>query len=161
MPRIVYIAAFAIFAVLVGLMGMNLLSGPVEARRESLAFRLENAQSGGSVADTVEHLNYDDLQYAIAAKPDLWAPLTEAAKAAAKPPDLEKILQGVSISRNTVGSGADVKIKIMTPENRAGEWVAVGSKVRGLTVKSIDGRRGSVVFVQPFQGREYAFTLTR
>lgn len=137
------------------------MSGPVEARRESLEFRLENAQGSGTLASATQAVNYEDIQYAISAKPDLWAPLTEAAKAAIKPPDLEQILQGVTISRNTVGSGADVKIKIMTPENRAGEWVAVGSKVRGLTVKSIDGRRGSVVFVQPFQGREYAFTLTR
>lgn len=161
MPRVVYILAFAVMAGLAGLIGLNVLSGPVEARREALEIRLENAQINGSVAAPATVLDYENIQYVIAAKPDLWAPLTQAAKAAAAPPDLEKLLQGVTISRNTVGSGADVKIKIMTPENQAGDWVGVGDNLRGLAVKSIDARSGTVVFMTPFQGREYTFTLTR
>lgn len=160
MSRLYYIAAAAILAGLAGLILLSFLNGPIEARRDALAFRLENARAGGSLVVAEEAVDYEDIQYAIAAKPNLWAPLTTPARAAAKPPELDKLLSGVTISRSTVGSGADVKIKVMTPENRAGQWVVVGSKVRGLTVKSIDARRKSVTFAQQFQGREYTFTLT-
>jgi len=146
---------------LIGLIGMNLLAGPVDARRVALEFQLENARSYGAVDQAKANVNYEDIQYSISAKPNLWTPLTKAAKAALKPPNLEQMLSGVTISRNTVGSGEDVKIKIMSPENRGGQWVGVGGNVRGLAVKSIDSRLGEVVFMTSFQGREYTYTLKR
>ncbi len=161
MLRIIYILSAAIIAGMAGLIGFNILSSPVEARRDSLEFQLENAQSAGSLMQVQEDLNYEEIQYAIAAKPNLWSPLTEAAKAAAKPPDLGKMLEGVAISRRTVGSGDQVKISIITPDQRAGQWVGIGDMLRGLKVKSIDARSGRVVFATTFQGREYTYTLTR
>ncbi len=161
MLRIAYIASFALFAGIAGLIGYNLLNGPVDARRDSLEFQLENAKTGGSLMQVQEDVNYEEIQYAIAAKPNLWTPLTQVAKAAAKPPDLGKMLEGVTISRRTVGSGENVKISIITPENRAGQWVGIGGTLRGLTVKSIEPRGGKVVFMMSFQGREYTYSLSR
>lgn len=161
MQRIVYGIGFAVLAGLAGLIGLNVLSSPVDARREALEFRLENARSQGSLMQPEEAVDYEEIQYSISAKPNLWAPLTKVAIAPAPPPNLEKILAGITISPNTVGSGADIKVKIMTPENRAGQWVTIGGNVRGLTVKSIKGRPVTVVFMLQFQGREYTFTLTR
>jgi hypothetical protein len=160
MQRIGYLIAFALIAGLAVLIGLNVLSSPVEARREAFEIRLEEALTTNLLVKPSEQVDYEDIQHSITSKPNLWAPLTKVQRAAAKPPNLEQMLEGVSISRNTIGSGADIKIKIMSQDNRRGAWVSIGGNVRGLTVKSIDSRRKSVTFMKLFQGREYTFTLT-
>lgn len=160
MPRIFYIVSIAILAGIGALIALSVLNGSVQARKEGLRFRLENARAAGTMVEPEADVDYESIQYAIAAKPNLWSPLTTPQKAAVQPPDLAKILNGVSISRNTVGSGDNIKIKVTMPEDRAGQWVGIGATVRGLRVKSID-RRGSVTFSQQFQGREYTYTLTQ
>jgi len=161
MQRIGYLIAFALIAGLAALIGLNVLSSPVDARREAFEIRLGDARASDPLAKFEEQVDYEEIQNSISSKSNLWAPLTKPKTVAAKPPDLEKMLEGVTISRNAVGSGADIKIKIMSQDNRNGQWVGVGGKVRGLTIKSIDGRRGAVKFMQLFQGREYTYTLTR
>lgn len=76
-----------------------------------------------------------------------------------KPPDLAAMLRGVTPTRQQIGRGDLIKVKIKAPGNARGSWMGVGDQIKGLTIVRIEKR--SVRFSLTKNGKEYTHDLSR
>ena len=140
--RRINLAGGGILILIAAAIVLNLLFNPMNERRRWLAKEL------APISETME-LREQDQQFkawrqAIDTKPSLWdalvpppPPPPPPPPAPPVPPDTKKMLEGVKASRMAIGA----KVKIITPENEKGEFLAVGDTVKGFTVKEIQKKQ--------------------
>lgn len=159
MERLLYIAGGGVAILLAAFAGLNGIRNPMDVRSDLLNERIGQVSPTSGVETNTGEVDYAALQASIASKGNLWQPLTTPPKAPSQTPDLQTYLQDVSIARGQVGSGAGIKVRIVTRDNPSGQWIGIGDRFRGVLIKAIDQR--SVVFSLTFEGKEYLYTLTR
>jgi len=156
--RNVLIAGAAVFVVVMAAAGYLFVADPLDARRLELAAELSEIKPV-DVDFQPPDWDFDAWGRAIAEKPALWEELIEPPPPPAppppKPPDLAKMIAGVSASRQQIGK----KAKIITKNNARGEFMAVGDVVGGLTIKQIT--KTEVVLALKWKGKELTTSLPR
>lgn len=138
---------------------------PMDAVRADLA--MEVAQASGDTVPVGGGSDYASLQNDIAARPSLWSELVEAPPAApeapinavqVKKPDLAAMLKGVKIDRGQIGEN---KIRVITPETPKGQWVVVGTVIKGCTLASFNADGVTFTYHWKEGGQDLRLTLPR
>ena len=148
-----------------GLVGWTVLNGvrdPMESRRQRLEARLMDVAPDpdaytAPIAVEVA-LSYESIHENAA----LWRELIAAPPAPphyVMPPNLRKKLEGIVLTRNSIGSGDTLKVLIKSTDNPRGTFMGVGEKVNGVTILKIEKR--SVLFGLSHQGKSYKYTILR
>ncbi|MBN2309535.1 MAG: hypothetical protein JXR94_11220 [Candidatus Hydrogenedentes bacterium] len=160
MERALYMAGFAVLALAAALLAANAVRSPVEARHAAFEDLLAgNAPSAPHIRVTPD-LEYADVHRAISAQPKLWMPLVEAPPPEKQAPDMAKLLQGVEVTRDKMGSGETLKVRIRAgKDDRRGQWMGKGDKLKGMVIKAITD--DAVVFGLTKDGVEYTHPLPR
>lgn len=147
----------------VGAFAMNMNRNAMQERLTEFEMELAGVTYIEEEYATVAEVNFKKLVIAINAKPTLWRELVAPPpppKRIAAAPNLEKMLQGVTISsRLELGRGDSVKINVKTPADKRGAWKSVGDKINGLAIKEIT--KESVTFSLERGGKEYTYALPR
>jgi len=140
------------------IMAINALLNPMRARQQELDAKLA-VVTPTELSFNQTQASLDQWQLAIAGKPALWNPLIAPLPAPSAPPgpgpNIEKMLEGITVSRQQVGS----KVKIISPSNPRGSFVAVGEQVNGATIKEIS--RTTVTFSVNWNGQEITHAVPR
>lgn len=143
----------------------NFVVNPMDAARADLAREVAQASSDTVPLDGAS--DYAALQNDIAARPSLWKELIEAPPAAqeapvnavqAKKPDLAAMLKGVKIDRGQIGEN---KIRVITPEAPKGQWVVVGTVIKGCTLSSFSADGVTFTYHWKEGGQDLRLTLPR
>ena len=125
MQRLATIAGLGFLAVIVAFIVLNLVRNPVEAKFAALDADGVVLSSGAESIHTIPETEYADLQRAITAKPNLWQPLIEAPPPKKNAPDFNRILAGVVVTRDKMGSGDGMKVRVKVPGGKhSGDWFA-------------------------------------
>ncbi len=157
--RTVTVTGGAIFLLLCGVLVWQIVDNPLEEQREWLNAELtavRNAERGG---DEYRAADFAGMEDAIRGKDQLWRPVVPEPEQAPPTPDLDAMLRGVSITRESMGSGDSLRVRVRTSGNRRGEWKGVGDQVNDLTIKEITD--SAVVFSLVSHGTEYTKELSR
>ncbi len=165
--RIGFALGIAVLAGLCVMAILNLVKNPVEARYGDIASIIE--------ADEIYEISilYDGddgdggqdsqspaakMRNEIASRASLWAPIVDVPPPPAPPPDWNKLLKGIILTRTFIGEGPERKVKILKdPKDTVGEWVGAGSRVNGLLVKEVTDT--AVVFTTFANGKEYEYRM--
>lgn len=143
---------------------INALGDPLADRRAELRERLAQVPNSIQVPDP-EGWQFDKWQESLARKPGLWDALVPlppepppAPPPPPKPPDLKEILKGVRPTRQQIGGK---KLKLITPEDPKGVWVAVGEQVKGCTLQSFDKERVTFALFWTQGNKEITYSIPR
>ena len=151
------VGAVILVAIVVAL-GYFLMANPLDARRLQLAAELAEIKPI-EVDFHPPDWDFEAWERSIAEKPALWEELVEPPPPPKppppKPPNLGKMIAGVSASRQQIGK----KAKIITKNDPRGAFMAVGDVVGGLTIKEIT--KTEVILVLKWQGKELTTSLPR
>jgi hypothetical protein len=154
------LAGLAVLAVLLALLVLNAVQNPVSRRYANAEAVLEQVSSAPLDLHTTPDLPYSEIRRTILAKPKLWQALVDAPPPTPNVPNLAKMLQGVTVTRDQIGVSEDMKVRIRGAEgNTRGQWVGKGDVVNGLSVKAITDR--AIVFSTVSDGVEYTHEMPR
>lgn len=148
-----------------GLFAWTILQGiddPMNGRQERLETRLTAIASEPKAYTTPVRAEITPSYESIHENTALWQELIVAPARPSRPvrpPDMRKKLEGVVVTRASVGSGDTLKVLIKSTDNPRGTFMGVGEKVNGTTILRIDKR--SVLFVLKHQGKSYVQTIAR
>ncbi|MBI5094909.1 MAG: hypothetical protein HZB26_21045 [Candidatus Hydrogenedentes bacterium] len=148
---IVWICAASVFALA---LVYGFVRNPAAAHSAWLTQRLEDTTVLPVDTGPAE-LDIARLPKAIAAKPNLWQDLVATPPPVAAAPDLKKMLEGVTATRQQVGE----KVKLISNAKKSSEYVAQGDTYNGLVVKSITVKE--VIFSLIQASQEYTLGLPR
>ncbi len=157
MRRWLFLGGVGLLAVLVGLIVLDAVQSPVAARELDLENSLASIEAPPAPPPTTPGLSYAELEQAITGKPRVWKALIDAPPPAKKVPDLAGMLKGVQVTRDVMGSGATMKVRIRTPKSRQAAWKGKGDVVAGLTIESVTAK--SVTFMLVSEGDTYRHSL--
>ncbi len=153
-------AATLVLAGAAAAIGWFVFNDPTTDQREWVRAQLmtaessaDNTRDGGSAVDFVS------MEQTIANRNHLWTPVIPQPRQAPPAPDMEGPLRDVEITRESMGFGDDLRVRIRTGSNRRGRWMGVGDVLNGLTIKEITDTE--VVFSKESHGREYTTQLRR
>lgn len=140
--------------------GWFAFNDPTEETRSDLAWELQQAQqrranTGGGSAS----IDFAALEENVVERDDLWDQLIAPPPQRPSPPDLAGALRGVTVTRESMGSGQDLRVRIRTSSDGRGSWKGVGDEVNGLTIIEITS--DSVVFGRQAHGRMYTRSVSR
>ncbi len=158
--RVVVIVGAVVLLALGAMVGWFAFNDPTEETRQDLAWDLEQAQQrrdnpgGGRAA-----LDLAALEANVVERDDLWDQLVAPPPQRPNPPDLAGPLRGVTITRESMGSGDDLRVRVRTASDRRGSWMGEGDVVNGLTILEINS--DSVVFGKREHGRMYTRSVNR
>lgn len=159
MNRRVFVTGGTCLALAVAALAWKALNNPVAGRRAAFEQRLSSV-GGMPVAGSESEEASEDPWRSIAVKANLWEPLIEPPAPKKQAPDLAKMLQGVRVTRDKMGQGDDLKVRVKGGKREPrGRWVGVSDTVNGLTVKSITD--DAVVFMLQQGGQIYEYALPR
>ncbi len=141
MQRILLILLIGVVGGIWVFFALNLVSDPLANERAYLAQNLAQVEknSGGEdtalIAETTAWLRMIDEKKAVwdALIPPPPPPPPPPPKAP-EPPDIAKMLKGVSVGRSQVGK----RVKVTTPKDKKGSWVSEGDLVEGCRLEKID-----------------------
>lgn len=139
----------------------TLTHNPIDARRSALESELSAIRPAPAEYSTDSGLDYEKIYSDVTGKSALWnelvAPLPKPAPKPRppKPPEVAKMLHGVSVGRNQVGS----RVQIKTATDRKGSYKGVGDQVNGVTILEIS--RTEVLFGLTQSGKQYTHSLPR
>ena len=127
----------------VGSLVLNTVKNPLAAQGAWLQTELASLSPEWAAAGE-SSVNLDELRAVISSRGDLWQRLI----APPPPPPvvinvLEK-LQGVQVTRQTMGTGKELRIKLITPSEPRGKWFGIGDQINGATLREINDNQ--VVF---------------
>lgn len=157
MRRWLFMGGVGLLAVLVGLIVLNAVQNPVAAREKDLDYAIASIEAPPAPPPTTPGLSYAELEQAITGKPSVWKALIDAPPPVKKAPDLADMLKGVQVTRDVMGSGDSMKVRIRTPENRMAAWKGKGDVVAGLTIESVTAE--SVTFMLVSDGDTYRHSV--
>ncbi|GMW02730.1 MAG: hypothetical protein AMXMBFR84_38660 [Candidatus Hydrogenedentota bacterium] len=135
------------------------LWNPVRAQRNVYLSTLDQVTPPAMDEGDERNVDFAAMRTALNAKPGLWDSLIPPPQTVAPPPDLAAILKDVIAKRAQMGSGSDLRVLIVQPDNPRGEYLRVGESVRGCVIKEILG--DGVIFSQQHLGVEYTIQLPR
>lgn len=158
MKRLIEIVGIVAAVVIVGLIGINYSRNPVLPREAWLQSQLAQLSPDWSAEETV-HVNSEELVGVIQSKPSVWDRLIAPPPPAPKPVNVMEKLQGVKVTRQRMGSGDSVKLKLTTPAAPRGAWFGKGDNINGATIKEITD--SEIVFSVMDNGKEYTGSLKR
>ncbi len=160
MARVLFAAGVVVLAALAVAIVMTVVSSPVAARRAELETQLETARIVDFAKPPRIELPYDRFHEQITGKPALWSPIAEPPKAPAKPPEWDKLLQGVRPTRQEIGTGNSRKVKVMlSPNDKQGRWVRMGEAINGAIITDITAT--DIEFTMEQNGIAYTHRLGR
>ena len=160
MQRGLYLVGLAALAVLLALLVLNALQNPVSHKYANVEAALAQVSPAPLDLHTTPDLPYSEINRAILAKPKLWQPLVDAPPPTPNVPNLAKMLQGVTVTRDQIGLGENMKVRIRGAEgDTKGQWVGKGDMVNGLSLKAVTDR--ALVFSTVSDGVEYTHELPR
>ena len=158
MRRIAAIACMAALAAIFLWIVFRAIVNPVKAERESFAADLAKV-TPVEVAIDKPNWNFEKWEKSIAGKQSLWqelvAPPPPVPPPPEAPPDLQKMLQGVTATRQSVGGRA----KIIKPDEPKGVFMKVGDNINGLRIKEIT--KTEVTLSLTWHEKELTATLPR
>jgi len=157
MRRWLFLGGVGLLAVLVGLIVLNALQSPVAARELDLESTLASIETPPAPPPTTPGLSYAELEHAITGNPRVWKALIDAPPPVKKTPDLAGMLKGVQVTRDVMGSGESMKVRIRTPQSRRAAWKGKGDVVAGLTIESVTAE--SVTFILVSNGDTYRHSV--
>lgn len=158
-PRSVYACGWICLAALTAACLWAFLHTPFAERREVLRAQMDSSATGGDESAQT-NVDYEALQNAIASKDTLWRPLVKPPAQEAPPPDLQTMLGPVVLSRQQIGTGDAMRVKVfLDPNDRRGRWISKGDDLNGLTVKEISPTE--VVFSKEHKGSELTLAVPR
>jgi len=136
------------------------MQNPIEAKQVDLEARLSEARVLEAAPPPPADIPYEELVSAVTSRTDLWRPIVDLPPPKEEPPDWNEILKGVQFTRQVIGTGADIRIRArMSPNDQAGQWVSVGTSIRGARVTEITD--SAVVFSATKDGKEYTHRVPR
>ena len=159
MERIILMLAAAAVIALAGYTGWTALNDPLAANRTALAGRLDEVPSEIS-RGAQEASDYSEAVLALRRKGKVWdglVPPPPPKAAAPVPPDLGKLLKDVKGLRGQVGD----KVKMQLPGKARPEWVSIGSKIKGCTLKSFDDDKVVFSLFWKEGNKELTFSIKR
>jgi len=147
----------------VAFMAMQALQNPMHERLAVLETDMASVDYIPEKYVTTSSANYPMLVTRIVNKVTVWKELVAPPKKRIrppKPPDLEKMLDGVVASRRVqIGRGDSISIKVTTPSNPRGSFMKIGDKVGELTIIEIS--KEAVLFHLKKRGKYYTHSLPR
>lgn len=160
MARTLFAAGAVVLAALAVGIAMTVVRSPVAARRADLETQLDTARIVDFARPPRIELPYDRFHEQITGKPALWSPIAEPPKAPVKPPEWDKLLQGVQPTRQEIGTGDSRKVKVMlSPKDRQGRWVRMGEAINGAIITDITPTH--IEFTIKQDGIDYTHRLGR
>ena len=157
MRRWLVLSGVGLLVVLVGLFVLNAVQNPVAARETDLESALVSIRTPSAPPPTTPGLSYAELEQAITGKPRVWSALIDAPPPQKKVPDLAGMLKGVCVTRDVMGSGATMKVRIRTPASPRATWMGAGDVVSGLVIESVT--EDAVTFMLVSGGDTYRHRL--
>jgi len=159
--RLAYLLGALAVAAVLAFMVMNAVTDPLARERSWLETELRYVDKV-PIAEIGGGSNADRWGKTILAQEFLWEslippppPPPPKPPPKPKPPDIAKALEGVEASRAQIGN----KVKIITPDNPRGEWMALGETIKGATLEAIT--RTEVKFTMKWEGGKVAHTIAR
>lgn len=161
------LACVLVVVVSLGVGVAGVLRNPMEDRLPSFELDLAAIVYVPEEYKTDSDVDYGAIVLGIVGKPALWKELVPPPARIAPPPkapkapNFAKLLQNVAASarQELIDSEGRTLIQVKTPENHGGDWLGVGDKVRGVTIKEITGK--AVVFSLISNDKEYTYSLPR
>lgn len=165
-----YITVAATLSVIASgaIVAYNELTDPMKERRRVLETKLK-AIEPADVQYTARSLsNAPELHTRLVGNQKMWEALVPPPPPpkpkpkpvkVEKPPDLAAMLRGVVPTRQQIGRGTLIRVKIKVPGNARGSWMGVGDELKGLTIVRIE--KGSVRFSLTKNGKKYTHDLPR
>lgn len=157
MQRLLVITGLLVAAALLVLTVFRLVDNPIAERREAFLATLPHGDLDVEIGTGRAPLPYDEFQATIDSSDSLWRPLVEIKAPPPKPPEWDKILNGVEMTRGVLGSGDDMKIQMKTPGGRG--WYQKGDAINGAKIVGLT--RDEVTFQVMKDGKPYSHTLRR
>lgn len=136
----------------------NFLRSPIAEKDAWLQTELASLSADWEAGDAAE-VNLQAARDVITSKPALWRRLIAPPPPPRQPINVLDRLQGIQVTRQTMGSGETIKIRMVTPQAPRGAWFKKGDVINGAVIKEISST--SVVFSVMDQGQEYLGTLLR
>ncbi len=134
------------------LMTQNYLSDPLATERVQLARDLKQIPKEEPLPEP-EEPPYQEWHDAIMSRSAVWDALIAPPPPPPPPPpvvpkcpDIYELLDGVRPTKTQMGKK---KIKLVTPDNAKGSFVAVGDKVKGCTLESFDRKQATFSYQCP------------
>ena len=152
-----YAAGWIALAVLVVLFIVGSVRNPARAARAAFERRLAESAPAGIDIDLGRDMNFELWQRTVSARGKLWSPLVPPQQAQAAPPALQQMLAGVEPTRNTMGSGAGLRIQIRVDGKK--DWYAKGQQAKGCTIEEIT--ENDVLFTLVQDGAKHGIRLPR
>lgn len=152
-----YAAGWIALAAMLGLLAIGSVRNPTRAARSELERRLADAAPTGIDIGLSRDTNVGEWQRIVSGRANLWGPLVPPQKAVAPPPALQQMLAGVEPTRNTMGSGATLKIQIRVDGKK--EWYAKGQQAKGCMIEEITDN--DVLFTLLQDGAKHGIRLPR
>ncbi|MFP4190803.1 MAG: hypothetical protein ACLFU6_01910 [Candidatus Hydrogenedentota bacterium] len=158
--RIIMGAGAAALLFLGAAVGWFAFNDPTEETRSDLAWDLQQAQERrGNPGEGSASIDFAALEENVVDRDDLWDQLISPPPERPDPPDLAGALRGVTVTRESMGSGEDMRVRIRTSSDSRGSWKGVGDEVNGCTIIEINS--DAVVFGQRAHGRMYTRSVSR
>lgn len=142
-----------------GLILLNLVQNPMEARRQALANELQGIDENWSPPELHRGASPKQHENTILAAPHVWRHIV--APPPPPPPsfNIRQKLRGVEPTRLSIGQDENVKVRIRTRENSRGEWYEIGDSINGCTIAEVTPAH--VLFRAESAGRTYELKLER
>ena len=161
--RIIPIVGIALLAAIGAMAVMNVVSDPLAAKRAWLENELAKVPVQQQEANAAEQQE-TSFRERILSRPELWGALVPLPPPPPppppkppEPPNMEEMLGKVFAGRAQIGK----RIKFITADNPAGEFLGVGDTLNGCEITDFD--RGTVTFSYYWEegGKELTYTIQR
>ncbi|MBI4560133.1 MAG: hypothetical protein HY706_21270 [Candidatus Hydrogenedentes bacterium] len=159
MIRILFTFGWCALAVAVALLILGVFTDPVRDQRVWLETELTNVAPPAITFDTAPDVDSTALQRTITGKANLWRGLVAPPKQAATAPNFGNEMAGVVITRDQIGTGDQVQVRVRVGNDTRGQWMGKGAVVKGWTIVEILPRE--VKFSKTQNGTEYTGVLPR
>lgn len=143
MERIITAVCVLISLAALGLIALNTLRDPMDARWARLQEEIAGVKPLEIAYATEENINYREIEQTLLAKPSVFVELVPIPPppppppVVPQPPDFGRLKQGVTFTMQGMGSGANTKVKCIHPGNPRGEFLKVGDVVNGMKILEI------------------------
>lgn len=157
MKMYLYGAGWIALAAMLVLLVVGAVRNPARAARAAFERRLADSAPTGIGLSLARDTNFDQWQRTVSGRANLWGPLVPPQKAQTPPPALQQMLAGVEPTRNTMGTGAGLRVQIRVDGKK--DWYAKGQQAKGCTIEEIT--ENDVLFTLVQDGAKHGIRLPR
>lgn len=142
---------------------VTFLDNPMDKRREILESNLALIQPVEEKWEIADNTDFSELRIDISGNNRLWEqlilPPPPPPPRPPSPPDLNKMLAGVTPTKQSFGAGKSLKLKIITKGSPKGEFFSVGDAINKVKIIAID--KEQVTFGLKFMGEQITHSIPR